>query len=181
MISSIVRVLKTPVTLIALIALVGFGASWGWRNTMAPIPPIPPAPCVNTAVGDKLTTNLVTIRILNGGFSGGQAKRVGTVMRSWNFKVIKINNTDQRLQSTVIVGGSKDDPQVRLVAGFFVKPTIEADGRVDGTVDVLLGADFPGYVAKPETSVALPDGRACLPAGTALPTASPSSSATPKK
>lgn len=174
MIRTIVRVVKTPLTLIALLALVGFAASWGWAATLAPVPPIPPKPCVTTSVGPALTPNLVTVRILNGGFSGGLAKRVGTELRSRDFTVIKINNTTRRLQSTIIVGRDKDDPAVKLVAGFFIDPAIEADGRQDGTVDVLLGATFPGYTKKPALSVPLADGTACLTAGTSLPTPSPS-------
>lgn len=180
---SIVRVLKTPITLIALVCLVGYAASWGWANALAPVPPAPPEPCVVRQIGPELSTRDVTIRVLNGGFSGGAARRMGTVLRSWGLNIIKINNTNQRIATTTIVGRSADDPQVKLVAGFFKSPVIQADNRVDGTVDVLIGATFPGYVEKPATSIPLPDGTACLPKPAAstisVPPASPSASPSP--
>lgn len=178
MVRSIVRVLKTPITLIALVCLVAYTAAWGWANTLAPVPPLPPEPCVVRQVGPELTTRDVTIRILNGGFSGGAARRMGTVLRSWGFNTVKINNTDQRIATTTIVGRSPDDPQVKLVAGFFKKPVVKGDNRIDGTVDVLIGAVFPGYTPKPATKIALPDGKACLPKSTASPMATAPS--TPK-
>ncbi len=193
MLRTIVRVLKTPVTLVALVALVAFGASWGWANTIAPIPPRAPDPCVTQNVGAKLTPNRVQLRLLNGGFRGGAAKRMATEMRSYGFNVVKIGNTPDRIQTTTIVGFSADSPEVRLVAGFFKDPVIKPDARPDHSVDVLIGATFPGYTAKPATSVVLPDGTACLPkpegsplpsaASTPTPSVSPSAtpSATPSK
>ncbi|MBK8460645.1 MAG: LytR C-terminal domain-containing protein [Micropruina sp.] len=177
----VIRVLKTPLTLLALIALVVVGGTWGWANAMAPVPPRPPAPCVVQTIGPKLTPDKVTLRILNGGFQGGLAKRASLQMRAYGFNVIKVNNTDRRIQKTTIIGYAADSPEVLLVAGFFKDPVIEVDARADHSVDVLLGSVFPGYVTKPAQSVPLADGTACLPAPavTASPSASPSASPKP--
>lgn len=179
MLRTIIRVLKTPVTLIALVCLVAYGAAWGWNNTITPIPPRPPDPCVVQQVGPKLTPDHVQLRLLNGGFRGGAAKRMATVMRSYGFDVVRINNTTERVQTTTIVGARKDSPEVLLTAGFFVKPVIRADGRNDGTVDVMIGATFPGYTEKPSLSVPLADGTACLPSAPAKPTTSTSATPSP--
>ena len=171
----VIRVFKTPVTLIILLALVAVGGWWGLKNATAAIPARPPEPCVMTDVGGKLTPNYVTVRTLNAGLKGGLAKRASTTLRSYGFYILKVNNSDQRFAETIVVGNSKDDPEVKLVAGFFKNAKRQGDGRVDHVVDVLLGDDFAGYVTKPVTSIAV-DGPVCLPA---LPASEASATASP--
>lgn len=177
----VIRVIKTPVTLLALLALVVFGGLWGFRNATAAIPPRPPEPCVMTDVGGKLTPQHVTVRTLNAGLRGGLAKRVSTSLRSYGFYILKVNNSAEKLAQTVVVGNSKDSPEVKLVAGFFKDAKTQGDGRVDHVVDVLIGDDFAGYVTNPPKSVSV-DGEVCLPA---LPqssaSAAPSATPTPTK
>lgn len=174
----IIRVLKTPVTLILLLAFVGYSAKWGYEHATAPIPPRPPEPCVVMEVGEKLTPDYVTVRVLNGGNKGGLAKRTSTYLRAYGFTVIRVNNTERRIQETVIVGNSADDPEVKLLQGFFVNAKAEGDGRADHVVDVLVGDKY-ATIKKPKTSIAVDGGTVCLPA---LPksaaTASPSAEAT---
>lgn len=174
----IVRVLKTPVTLLLLLAFVGYGAAWGWEHATAPRPTRPPAPCVPIDVGDELTPQYVQVRVLNGGTRGGLAKTTATFLRAYDFKVIKVNNTDERLENTVIVGNSPDDPEVQLLLGFFKDATARGDGRPDHVVDVLLG-DRSSRITNPEVTSIPVDGPVCLPAGTKKPTPTPSGSATP--
>jgi hypothetical protein len=169
------RFIKTPLTLLALTAIVVFGGVWGYQNATAQIPARPPEPCVMTDVGGKLTPNHVTLRVLNAGLRGGLAKRVSSAMRSYGFNILKVNNTDQRLTNTVIVGNSASDPEVILVAGFFKNATRQGDGRVDHVVDVLLGDDYAGRLTNPKQSVAV-SGPVCLPT---IPGSNASASPTP--
>lgn len=157
------RVVKTPLTLLALTALVAFGGLWGYRNATAEIPPRAPEPCVMTDVGGVLTPNYVTVRTLNAGLNGGLAKRASTTLRSHGFYILKVNNSEERMAQTTIVGNSKDDPEVKLVAGFFKNAKRAGDGRVDHVVDVLLGDDFAGYQENPKKKIAV-KGPVCLPA-----------------
>ncbi len=181
----VIRVFKTPVTLIILLALVAVGGWWGLKNATAAIPPRPPEPCVKVDVGGKLTPNYVTVRTLNAGLRGGLAKRVSTQMRAVGYYILKVNNSDQKFAETVVIGNSKDDPEVKLVAGFFKNAKTQGDGRIDHVVDVLLGDDYAGKAAKPLTSIAV-TGPVCLPAlpaseatATASPAAMPSTSPSP--
>lgn len=50
----VVRLIKTPLTMLALLALVVVGGLWGWTNATAQIPPRQLEPCVATDVGGKL-------------------------------------------------------------------------------------------------------------------------------
>ena len=169
----VIRVFKTPVTLIILLALVAVGGWWGLKNATAAIPPRPPEPCVKVDVGGKLTPNYVTVRTLNAGLRGGLAKRVSTEMRAVGYYILKVNNSDQKFAETVVIGNSKDDPEVKLVAGFFKNAKTQGDGRIDHVVDVLLGDNFGGYQVPPTSSVPV-SGPVCLP-----PLPAPSTSAPP--
>lgn len=174
----LIRVLKTPVTLLALLALVTFGGLWGYRNATAAIPPRAPDPCVMTDVGSSLKPQHVQVRTLNAGLRGGLAKRVSTRLRSVGFFILRVNNSPERLAKTVIVGNAKDSPEVLLVAGFFKDATTQGDGRADHVVDVLIGDDFAGYTSDPKTSISV-KGQVCLPkmpSSTASPAPSPTNS-----
>ncbi|MCW5952292.1 MAG: LytR C-terminal domain-containing protein [Propionibacteriaceae bacterium] len=178
----IVRVLKTPVTLLLLLAFVGYGAAWGYEHARAPVPGRPPVPCKAMDVGDTLTPQMVQVRVLNGGTKGGMAKTAASHLRAYDFKVIKINNTTERLENTVIVGKDADDPQVQLLTYFFKDAEVRGDGRIDGVVDVLLGTNSV-RIPNPKVTTVEVDGPVCLPADTKLPTPTPepSPSETPTK
>lgn len=172
----IIRVLKTPVTLLLLLAFVGYGAAWGYEHATAPRPARPATPCVPIDVGDELTPSYVQVRVLNGGTRGGLAKTTATFLRAYDFRVVKVNNTDERLENTVIVGNSPDDPEVQLLLGFFKDATARGDGRADHVVDVLLG-DNSSRITNPEVTAIPVDGPVCLPADTRKPSASPTPTA----
>ncbi len=176
----IVRVLKTPVTLIILLAFVGYGAMWGYEHAKAPAPGRPPVPCVPMDVGDTLTPEMVQVRVLNGGTQGGMAKNAASHLRAFDFKVIKYGNTDERLKETIIVGKNADDPQVQLLTNFFKDAEARGDGRVDGVVEVLLG-DNSVRVPNPKVTTIEVDGPVCLPADTKLPTPTPTPSESPSE
>jgi len=169
----IIRVIKTPVTLLLLLAFVGYGAAWGYEHATAPRPERPLTPCVPIDVGEKLTPELVQVRVLNGGTRGGLAKNTATFLRAYDFKVIKVNNTEERLEQTVIIGNAETDPEVQLLLGFFKDATARGDGRADHVVDVMLGSKSARVTNPKVTSVAV-DGPVCLPADTKRPTPTPS-------
>ena len=159
----VIRALKTPVTMLLLVALVGFAAKWGLDAVRAPLPPRPPEPCVVTSIGPKFTPEHAVVRVLNATEENGVARRVATTLRADQFRVIKIANADTLQDKTTIVGFSADSPEVVLVTGFFKKAEVVPDQRVDHTVDIIIGKDYNGLRDKPKLSVALPDESACLP------------------
>lgn len=179
----VIRALKTPVTLITLLALVVIGGLWGYRNATAAIPPRAADDCVMTDVGGQLAPQHVTVRTLNAGLRGGLAKRVSTNLRSQGFFILKVNNSDERLAQTLVIGAAKDSPEVLLVAGFFKDAKTQGDDRADHVVDVLLGDDYRGFLADAPKSVAV-KGPVCLPAITTTsssPVAAPPPTPKPTK
>jgi len=164
----VARTLVTSVVMLALLAFFGYAAYWGYQQFKAPGPAPSTTACVSTDVGAKLTPDKVTIRILNGGTVGGLARKTNTYLRAFGFRVIRVNNTDERITTTTIVGNSENDPEVKLLMGFFPGSVARGDGRTDHIVDVLVGQPYTA-LAKPPTSVPV-NGPVCLPA---IPSPSP--------
>ncbi len=157
------RAILTPIILILLLLLLLGSAYWGFKEVTRPAPTPTPEPCVDQKVGKALTPKMVQVRVQNGGYTTGLALRVSAKLRKQGFKVSRPSNTDERVKQTIIVGASKDSPEVKLVAGYFKAAVIRADQRVDHSVDVLVGSDYAGFNKKAPKQVPVPGGTACLP------------------
>lgn len=159
--------LKTPLTLIILLVILFVGFMWGWKQVTAPMPTTPPDPCVNQPVKNgRLTADLVTVRIYNSGNVSGRATKIATDLRAKGFRVTSVSNKEPLIEKTTITGSSENNPEVKLVAGFFADAEIKADGRVDNSVDVVVGNTYGGFNAKAATSIAVEGTQVCLPSPT---------------
>lgn len=165
MIGRIFRVIRTPVTLIILLAALVYAAYWGYTNVIAPVPPPPPTPCVEQSLPKRqLSTAQVYVKVFNGGNSRGLAANVSRSLRSKGFKVTGTSNTIEKIDETVIVGSSEDDPEVQLAKRFFKGATVRADGRADHSVDVLVGNRYAGFNKSAKTTIPVDTDTLCLPA-----------------
>ena len=172
MLGRILRAVRTPFTLLVLLAILCYGAWWGYTNVIREVPPAPPTPCVPQKLPkNQLRSSQVTVSVFNGGTKRGLAGDVGRALRDRGFKVQTTTNTLQKVQKTVIVGASTKNPEVRLVKAFFKDAEVKADKRVDGSVDVLVGNRYGGFNKKAKTTYTVKSATACLPAKA---TASPS-------
>lgn len=159
----IFRLIATPLLLLALVGLLAWGALWGWRNLTAPLPGPEPTPCV-TITTELVTVADVSVRIYNAGFTSGLANRVSARLEDAGFTIIRVDNTDERITTGVVIRLNKDNQAgQRLVASYFQDPTMEYDDRVDGTVDVLLSSDEPEAGTEPLFQVSSGDGTTCVP------------------
>lgn len=154
----------TPLLLLGLVALLIWGAFWGWRNLTAPLPTPEPTPCV-TVTTELVNITQVSVRVYNAGFTSGLASRVGSKLEEVGFQVVRIENTDERVTRGVVVRANKDNPSgIRLVASYFASVEIEYDDRVDGTIDVLLASDWGEYGETPLYQVSTgTQGTTCVP------------------
>ncbi|MGD8215338.1 LytR C-terminal domain-containing protein [Aestuariimicrobium sp. Y1814] len=173
------RTLGTPITLLLLLALLYFGARWGYRNVTAPPPPIPIPSCTPQAVGSVLSSEKVQVNIFNGSSTQGLASNVSRTMKARGFIVEAVDNTEEKIETTIIVGSSKDDPAVQLVAAQLVGAEIREDGITDGIVDILVGSQFAGYTKTPSPWQIEVSNDPCLPPVTQTPTPSLTPAATP--
>ncbi|MBA3019933.1 LytR C-terminal domain-containing protein [Propionicimonas sp.] len=172
--NQVIRVLKTPVTLIVLLLFVIGAGFWSLKAVSAPSAKTA-NPCVSTDVGKELTPNRVSIRVLNASETPRQAKDTAAFVRPYGFNVIRVNNSERQVPVTTIIGYAADSPEVLLVQQFFPGSVTEGDGRADHVVDVLLGPNAERAVS-PVTSLPV-SGQVCLPPRT-VNTPAPSASAT---
>lgn len=152
----------TPITLLVLLGILGFGAWWGYREISKPLPGNVPTPCVTTPA-KELTSSQVAVRVLNGGYTTGLGTKVGKALEVKGFKVLFTGNSKERIKKTVIVASTADAPEAKLVLGFFKDATIRPDARVDATVDVLVGSEYGDMNADAPTSIAVSSGSVCVP------------------
>lgn len=165
----------TPITLLLLVGLLGYGAWWGWQQLTRPAVETPPPACV-TQSASVLTSAQVTVRVYNGGTTAGRAGQVTEQLKAKGFVTKSPTNTNEAVPATIIVGATEDSPAVQLVMGFFPESQARADGRTDGTIDVLVGDSFAGFNDAAPAEIAVPGGTVCLPDAT--PEADPSAEPT---
>ncbi len=155
--------MKTPITLLVLLVLVGFAAKWGFEKTREEIPPRPRLPCVVETIGPKFKPEHAVVYVYNASERNGLARRVGQVLLADGFQVLRRVNADEKSETTKVVGVAEDSPEVVLVRSYLPDAEFISDGRPDHSVDVILGEDFTELHNKPKSSVKLPDETACLP------------------
>lgn len=161
---TVLRALKTPVTLIVLALFVAWVAKWGYNEATKPLPSAAPSPCVVQEVGEQLPTDKVYVRVFNGTEKSGLAKRMAAILRADGFIVYKTTNTTEAIwRDSVVVGYSEDSPEVVLVRQAFDGIAFRADGRPDHSVDVIIGHNQPVVVDSPKFNAPLEDGTACIP------------------
>lgn len=151
----IFRLIATPVILLGLLGALIWGALWGWKALTAPIPEVPPVPCITQTV-DPISGQYVSVRIFNAGFTTGAAGRLSDSMKARNFDVLFVSNVDERVEKVTIRGNPKQEGQLRLVQDQFDPETFvfEPDDRVDGTFDIILPTDGIAVRATPVAQIA---------------------------
>ena len=167
----VVRMVSTPITLVILLGLLTAGLWWGYKSVTARVVQTT-TPCVTMSM-TELTTSSVTVTVYNSGSLSGLAARVSDVLAGGGFLMRQPGNSDNNVQTVMIMGANADDPEVQLVAAWFVEPVIQADGRASHTVDVYVGNSFDettGMIPDAPRSLQIPTGEVCLPAsGTPTP------------
>lgn len=165
------RLAKTPLILLSLLGLVMLAGSWGWAAVTAPLPPPYVKPCVEQPVPDgKLKSEMISVRVLNASNKRGKAAEVSQQLKRQGFKVTRVGNADENQETSVVVGGSADAPEVALVAAQFRGFETSGDGRKDRTVEVLIGQNYEAMIGDAPTELQIDSPTICLPVP---PTAAP--------
>lgn len=165
MLGRVLRALRTPLTLLVLLGVLVYGAWWGWTNVAAPPAPPQRVACVDQkVVKNQLKSSQVTVNVFNGGKARGLAGTVAQDLRRKGFKTSRVGNTDaETVSTTIVVGASKNNPEVKLVLTFFKKAKVREDKRSDHSVDVLVGNKYAGFNSKAATTIAVKTQTVCLP------------------
>jgi hypothetical protein len=149
------RHLLTGITLIVLLALVGVGGYYGYRELFSPV-----GDATGRArgqgcekglrKGETVRTRDVTVSVLNAGTRSGLAGQVQERLVGRGFIAGTADNApeDQQVRFVRVLAPSNEDPAARLVAAQFGPRTYIQPTRVDlgPGVDVVLGDRFKGLV-----------------------------------
>lgn len=163
--SRVWRMVKSPLIMLSLLALLVFATWWGMKELRRPIPPPPAIPCVDTAIADgQLQAQQVSIRVLNGSDLRGKAGEIQQALRAKGFNVVGTGNTPEDAPKTQVIGFSPDAPEVNLVAQHVVDAERVGNNRPDHMVVIIIGADYNGLVPDAPTSIEVDTPSVCLPA-----------------
>jgi len=153
-------VLQTGILLVVMVALLMTTGYLGYKALTAPIKKASP-PCDSQTVTGSLTTAQVGVRVYNAGTKDGAAKSIGEQLKGKGFMVLKVGNSSQTVEQTIIIGSKIDAPEVKLVAAFFPQSKLQEDGRTDHTVDVIFGDSFAGLNDTAPTQIAVESAVIC--------------------
>lgn len=162
---------KTPIILLALLALIFFAARWGYAALTEPPPPPYVEPCVDQPAPDSLVhSKMVTVRVLNASNKRGKAAEVSQQLKRQGFNVTRVGNANANQEKSMIVGFAADSPEVELVSHQFKGFETVGDGRVDHSVEVLIGQDYDAMIGDAPVELKIDGTTVCLPKP---PTAAP--------
>lgn len=145
---------RTPLTLMALIAVLVFGLLVGWRLMTEPVPSLrdstgssePSCQVQELKAGSTLRSSQVTINVLNSGTTPNLAGDTMRALTKRGFEGGLTGNAPQgvRADSVVILDPDPKSDQVRLVAKQFAKrPKVEKSTEDDpAAVDIIVGNHF---------------------------------------
>jgi hypothetical protein len=146
--------LRTPLTLVALIAVLIFGLTVGWRLATEDVPSLrestassePSCHMEELRAGSTLKAGQVTVNILNSGSTPNLAGDTMRALTKRGFEGGVTGNAPQgvRADSVLILDPDPDSSQVRLVAKQFAKrPDVKKSSEGDpAAVDIIVGNDF---------------------------------------
>jgi LytR cell envelope-related transcriptional attenuator len=162
--------LRTALTLIVLMMIIGFGAKWGWAKATKPLPQAEVTATglcrtIQVSAGDKVTPEDVVVSVFNGSDRAGLAQRTRGLFVDQGFGAGEVNNAPKNtgVENAEIWAANPDDPAVVLVASR-LKDVDIVEGPVlgDGVV-VLVGDKFSGLAKGKASVTAKADVEICAP------------------
>ena len=153
MIGRIFRVVRTPVTLLILLACSA--------TPRGGATPTSSRPCrrrrrrrasQQSLAKGQLSPARSTSSVFNGGDSRGLAGDVGRALRA---RASRSRHDEHHREDRARRSSSaraRSDPEVLLVKSFFKDAEVRADGRADHSVDVLVGNKYGGFNKKAKTT-----------------------------
>jgi hypothetical protein len=168
---------RTPITLLLLVALLVAAAWYGVKQlrmpdtTTAVVATVcTPQPVVSATPGARVSAADVTVNVYNAGQIAGLADRTAVVLKQRGFTIGAVDNdpTDSNYKGFVLVrAAARNLPGVNLVlaqekGSVFQKITNPV--RTDDTVDMILGARFRALLTPAPTSIPLVSTEATFPA-----------------
>jgi LytR cell envelope-related transcriptional attenuator len=158
------RNLRTPITLLVLLALLVAGAYFGWRSLTAPAAQAPvsrhhKAPCRTHTIkpGHRISTHDVRVNVYNAGSIVGLADNTMVALVKRGFRQGSIGNTGSgsHVSAVQIRAPKPKSPEARLLAKQFQgKVTMRRAKHSRGqALNVVVGNAFRGLAKHAPTSI----------------------------
>lgn len=162
--------LRSALTLLVLLAILGFGAKWGWAKATKPLPQAQVTQTglcrtLEISAGDSVAPKDVVVSVFNGSGRAGLAQRTRGLFVDQGFGAGEINNAPKNsgVENAEIWAANPTDPAVLLVASY-LKDVAIVEGPVLGDGVVVLVGDNFSALAKGKASVtAEADAEICAP------------------
>ena len=164
---------RTPITLLLLLAVL-VGAGWyGVKQLTAPTPKAAVTTCtprhvVSPTPGQVATTAAVTVNVYNAGSISGLADQTAAALKSRGFQIGTVGNdpSNSNFSGYLLVrGAARSLPAVRLLLAQASGSVFEKIARSDDTVDAVLGAKFRVLATSAPHSIPLVTALVTFPAG----------------
>ncbi|MGL5823506.1 MAG: LytR C-terminal domain-containing protein [Nocardioides sp.] len=141
---------RSALTLVTLVMIVGLGARWGWSAATKPIPEQTDAPIVslcrtkNVAAGDKIRPADVVVSVFNGSSRAGLAQRTLGQFVDQGFGQGEAGNAPANagVQKAEIWTANPKDPAVQLVASRLKGVKVIEGSALGSGVVVVVGDQF---------------------------------------
>lgn len=166
---------RTPITLLLLVALLVAAGWYGVRQlrtpgtTTAPVSTVcTPQPVISPPPRVRIPASSVTVNVYNASNTAGLADRTAVLMKARGFTIGAVDNDplDSNYKGLVLVrGAARDLPSVKLVMAQEVGAVFQKNTSTNDTVDMVLGARFRLLTTPAATSIPLVRTEVTFPAG----------------
>jgi LytR cell envelope-related transcriptional attenuator len=151
---------RSGLTLMVLLSILGLGATWGWSTVSKPLPKAqaePAGPCrtLNVTQGGKVRPQDVVVSVYNASERAGLAQRTLGQFIDDGFGEGEADNApgNAGVENAEIWSANAEDPAVQLVASRLTGVEIIEGPQLGPGVVVLVGDEFPDDLAKGATFV----------------------------
>lgn len=116
------------------------------RVEPTPAPESPAEPTVPTLAVDPAT---VSVQVSNASDTAGMAATASSELASYGFQILDVGNFVGSAAQTVVRFSPGQESEAATVASAIPGAVIEQSAGLDSVVEVVLGADYPGYTTAP--------------------------------
>lgn len=136
---------RSGLTLLAMVLLLGAATAWGWNAFTAPFPVTEEAPVcedVDVAAGETVTRDQVVVSVFNGSTRNGLAGATSDLLVERDFVAGDTGNAPTPSETTVVVSNDPKNPAVRLVLRQFRGAEVAPGDALGVGVSVIIGEDY---------------------------------------
>ncbi len=166
---------RTPITLLVLLALLVTAGLYAIRQLRAPTPvsavtatTCTPVPVVSPRAGQRVKAAAITVNVYNAGSISGLAEQTAAALKARGFVIGTVGNDPEGSKYPgylLVRGAARDLPSVRLVLQQEKGSVFMQVKRSDDSVDAVLGARFRTLQKDGARSIPLVRTQVTFPAG----------------